>query len=84
MTPWYVHVILLASSLLLVGFGLPMALRKVPPNGWYGLRVPITLRSRPAWYAGNAHWGRWIVAGGLLSLPIAIYGLVAGGVLTRV
>ena len=76
--------ILLASSLLLVGVGLPLALRKVPPNGWYGFRAPITLRSRSAWYAGNAQLGWWMVAGGLLSLPIAIYGLVSGGVLTMV
>ena len=84
MIPWYVQVILLASSLLLVGLGLPMALRKVPPNDWYGFRAPVTLRSRAAWYAGNAHSGWWIVAGGLLSLPIAIYGLIAGGGLTMI
>ncbi len=29
-------------GLLLIGLGWPMAARRVPPNRWYGLRVPAT------------------------------------------
>jgi uncharacterized membrane protein len=48
------------KDLLLVGVGvvmvllsLPMALRRVPPNHFYGLRVPATFADQWVWYEAN-------------------------------
>ncbi|MCH2145994.1 MAG: SdpI family protein [Phycisphaerales bacterium] len=67
-----IHLLLIGSSLLVILVGVPMALGKVPPNRIYGVRLPITLRSRAAWDAANRHYGWWLVASGLMSLPISV------------
>ena len=60
----------LGSALLIILFGIPMALKKVPPNGLYGVRLPVTMRNRAAWDAANVHFGWWMVASGALSLGV--------------
>jgi uncharacterized membrane protein len=41
------------AGALLVVVGVPLALRKVPPNKWYGLRTRRTLSDERAWYDVN-------------------------------
>jgi uncharacterized membrane protein len=43
----------IASGLLLIGVSVPLILKKVPPNQWYGFRVPKTLSSDRIWYEAN-------------------------------
>ena len=52
-------------AIVLVGLGLltgllaiPLLLGKVPPNRWYGIRVPAAFASRENWYAINAFGAR--------------------------
>ncbi len=41
---------------------LPLALGWVPPNRWYGFRIPGTLHRPEAWYAINAEGGLFFAA----------------------
>jgi len=62
---WFTFI---GSALLILLLGLPMGLGMVPPNAIYGVRLPITIRNRPAWDAANVHYGWWMVVSGGLSL----------------
>lgn len=74
---------------LLLVLSLPLMLRWVPRNRFYGFRVPATLRDDRVWYEINASAGRQSVGLGALMvtlefvLPVAIRDgvLVAVGVL---
>lgn len=67
---WFTFAIV---SVVLIALGIPMVLRKVPPNPLYGLRVPATFKDDEVWYDANAASGRdmiilggWALAFGLL------------------
>jgi uncharacterized membrane protein len=61
-----------AASVLIALLGLPMWLRMVPPNGWYGFRTPTTLSNRRVWYASNEASGRYLVTAGCVSLLVNV------------
>ena len=46
-----------ALGILLVLVSIPLVLRRVPPNHFYGFRVPATHRNRSVWYDVNAAAG---------------------------
>jgi uncharacterized membrane protein len=81
-----------ALGVLLVALGWPMATRRVPPNHWYGLRVPATFADERVWYEANALVGRDMMGLGvvlalvalglprLASLPDSAYTLVCAGI----
>jgi uncharacterized membrane protein len=64
--------LLAGLGLLTVIVAIPLALRRVPPNRWYGLRVPATLADREVWYAANQRTGRDLV---WLGLALVVAGL---------
>jgi hypothetical protein len=59
-------------GLLLVLLGWPMAMRRVRPNRWFGLRVPATFADETVWYDANAVTGRDMMALGALVVAIAL------------
>jgi uncharacterized membrane protein len=59
-------------GLLLVALGWPMATRRVPPNRWYGLRVPATFADRSVWYDANAVAGRDMTGLGVVLAVVAL------------
>ncbi len=61
-------------ALALVGASVPMILRLVKPNPWYGFRTPRTLGDESLWYAANAYSGRLLLFVGVLWL-LAVVGL---------
>ena len=61
-----------ALGVFLAALGWPMAARRVPPNRWYGLRVPATLADERVWYDANAVAGRDMMALGTLVLVVAL------------
>ena len=61
--------LLLFPPLLIAALSLPLALRLVRPNGFYGVRTVSTLRSPEQWYAANARAG---IAGVALGLTGAL------------
>jgi uncharacterized membrane protein len=56
------------SALLLIGLSIPLIRRMVPPNHWYGFRVPRTLRDPVVWYEANAYSGRCLLGAGVAIL----------------
>lgn len=68
-----IHLILSGGSLMMAALGIPMILRRVPPNPVYGLRVPATYADEAVWYEANAHSGRDLI---LLSVLLSVFALV--------
>jgi SdpI/YhfL family protein len=59
-------------GVLLIVLGWPLAVRRVRPNRWYGLRVPATFADETVWYDANAVAGRHMVVLGALVAAIAL------------
>jgi hypothetical protein len=54
----------------LIVLSIPMLLRWVPPNRFYGFRVPAALSDRPLWYDANALAGRHMLALGAVMVML--------------
>ncbi len=70
------HVLIWTSlglGLLLILMALPLLLKKVPPNEWYGLRVPATLQNQQVWYAANTWMAKRMIVVGVV--------IILGGVM---
>ena len=52
---------------LLMVLAMPLVLRWIPPNRFYGMRTRITLTRPDVWYPANAFAGRAIVIAAILS-----------------
>lgn len=63
----------LGVTLLLIVMSLPMALRLVPLNRFYGLRVPAAYASEQQWLLMNQVSGISMVASGLVMLAIGAW-----------
>ena len=59
-------------GILFVALAWPLANRRIPPNRWYGLRVPATFADETVWYDANAVAGRDMVALGTVGTVIAL------------
>ena len=51
-------ILYVGSGLLLIILAVPLIQRRVPPNIWYGFRLPQTLNDPEIWYAVNEYGGR--------------------------
>lgn len=63
---------ILIAGLLLFLLSLPLALRWVPMNKYYGFRTAVAMKSDEHWYAVNACGGRRLA---WWSLPIIALGI---------
>ncbi len=59
-------------GLLLIVLAIPMLRGKVPPNPWYGFRVPSTLSDPTRWYKANRYAGRWLLLTGIITVAAAV------------
>ena len=59
---------------LFIAVSVPLILKKVPPNKWYGLRIPATFSDETVWYEANV----W-TAKDMLKLGVLI--IIAGAAL---
>jgi uncharacterized membrane protein len=59
-------------GLLLIVLAIPMLRGKVPPNPWYGFRVPDTLSDPTRWYKANRYAARWLLLTGVITAAAAI------------
>ena len=41
------------TNLILLGISIPLFLKKIPPNQWYGIRTAKTLSDENIWYNAN-------------------------------
>ena len=60
------------SGLLFVALSVPLILRRVKPNAWYGFRTPKTMGSEDVWYAANAYSGALLLAVGMVTAAAGI------------
>lgn len=60
-------------AVTLAGLGLPLVLRKVPPNRYFGVRMPATIADPRVWYEVNAQSGRHMVGLGVALLVMDLY-----------
>ena len=63
---------LVASGLILVGAGVPLMRRIVPPNRWYGVRLRSALADERIWYAVNERSGRDLTILGITVVLVAL------------
>ena len=61
-----------AAGLLLVVLAVPLLLRKIRPNPWYGFRVRQTLDNPALWYPVNAFAAKGLLVVGLGISTVAI------------
>lgn len=54
--------------LLLILVSVPMVMRRVPPNAFYGLRTPKTLSNPQIWYEANRRAGVNLIIAALLTM----------------
>lgn len=74
---WTTIVICEATGLVLIAISIPMALRRVPQNHLYGVRIKATLGDERIWYDCNEKAGKELAAVGALvclaTVPAAIF-----------
>jgi uncharacterized membrane protein len=62
---WLFLALYAGTGLLLAALAVPLIRRRVPPNAFYGLRIPETLADDEVWYEANARSGRDLLRAGL-------------------
>lgn len=60
------------TGLLLVGLSIPLMLRRVKPNWWYGFRTPKTFSDERIWYESNAYAGKWLLIAGAIHTVVSL------------
>ena len=63
-----------AFGVLLAAVSLPLVLRRIPMNHFYGVRVAAAFTSEARWYDINAYGGRLLFVYGVL---VALLGVLA-------
>lgn len=56
------------TPILLVALGMPLLLKMVPPNNYFGYRTSQTLASAEVWYSVNWATGLAMICAGLLGI----------------
>ena len=64
--PWWY----MGLYLVLILAALPLMFRLVPPNRWYGFRLPGAMVSPEAWFKINALGGNLLVASWILCMGV--------------
>ena len=72
-------ILYVACGLILVLVAIPLRYEKIPPNSWYGFRLPATLSDPRIWYAVNKHSAARLIAAGVgTSLSALAFFLIPG------
>src|SRR6516165_8400041 len=61
------RVLFIAFPVLTFALGIPLILRVVPPNRFYGFRTPTSYSSADAWYQINFATGLALVVAGIVA-----------------
>ena len=61
-------------AVLVIGVSLPLLLKKIPPNRWYGARFKRAFASESLWYDINAFSAKWMI---VWSCAILVVGALA-------
>jgi uncharacterized membrane protein len=68
-----VGLVIALAGLVVAGVSIPLILRRIPMNGFYGVRIPKSFVSDDNWYAINAYGGRVLAVAGAI---ISVVGLI--------
>jgi uncharacterized membrane protein len=60
------------TGLLLVGLSIPLLLRRVKPNWWYGFRTQKTFSDERIWYESNAYTAKWLLISGAIHTMVSL------------
>jgi uncharacterized membrane protein len=71
---WIFTVAVLLAPLMIVAVSIPMAMRRVPPNQFYGFRTAKTMSDERIWYEANQKAGINLIVAGLLT--VALWGVL--------
>lgn len=63
-----------AGALIVIGVSLPLAMRKVKMNDFYGIRIKKSFESKDNWYAINEYGGKQLI---LWSIPMLVAGVLS-------
>ena len=75
----WLRTLFIGEGLLFALLGVPLALGRVPPNGWYGFRTPRTLAEPAVWYEINRGCGiGMVIAGALIALSALLLTSILG------
>ena len=67
------NLLTLVLPLVNVAVAMPLALRKVPPNRWYGFRTKRTLSDTQFWYEVNSRGGMNLVVASAIALAARFF-----------
>src|SRR5579859_4595039 len=65
-------VMYVVMGLVVVGLAIPLVLRRIKPNPFYGVRLGRIMKDEKLWYAANAYVGWWMIALGVLTAILAV------------
>src|SRR5678815_1007433 len=68
-----VGLVIALAGLAVIGISIPLILRRIPMNHFYGVRIPKSFVSDDNWYAINAYGGRSLAIAGAI---ISVIGLI--------
>jgi len=71
LTLWFMF-FFVGAGLLMMGLSVPLILRRVKPNYWYGFRTPKTMGSERIWYDANAYAGQMLLRVAIVFVAAAI------------
>lgn len=69
-----IFLIYLVVGVLFITISIPLIMRKVKINNWYGVRLPQTMKNEKIWYEVNKQSGKHLfVFGVLISLASILF-----------
>ena len=72
---WKLGLSIASLGFILIVFSIPLALGKIGPNPWYGVRFLLSYKSDDHWYAINRYGGRLTCIWGMVILVLGLAGL---------
>lgn len=69
----------IGGGILLVLLAIPLYLKKIKPNPWYGLRIRKTLENPDVWYPVNKFGAIWLIFSGVVTVLFAfVFSFIPG------
>jgi len=66
----------LLAAIVTIAISVPLILRKVKMNHWYGVRIPAAFESEEAWFDINRYGGRLLLLWGVAMAVTAAVGVL--------
>lgn len=66
------YILMFGMPIFTFATGVPLLMRWISPNRWYGFRTAATLASDSAWFSANEAVGLAMVMAGVVSLVLSV------------